>query len=143
MSQSGYRVPTVNTFALDLWLFMNNLTKNPTDLKGVVPILTYLFQTTNWLTLTPRYSLHSFTPGLLFIFSPGAKTSIWHWWWGWYENNKQNQNWYTENRNIFLIQLPKYSEFEHRHLTPKKYFLRLSLGGWECDRHITRAINDH
>ena len=56
------------------------------NLKGVVPILTCAISTLNLLTLTPRLILHNFTSGLLFIFSPEAKTSMWHWGWGCYEN---------------------------------------------------------
>ena len=56
-------------------------------LKRVVLILTSVFSTLNWLTLTlKRHLLHNFTSRLLFIFSPRAKISMWHWGWGCCEN---------------------------------------------------------
>ena len=52
-------------------------------LKRVVAILTCLFFTLNWLTLTLRHICTILPHG--YFFSPGAKISMWHWGWGCYK----------------------------------------------------------
>ena len=60
-----------------------------------MPTLPCIFYTLNWLTLTCKTHFAHFYL-MVFIFSRWAKTSIWHWEWGCYENTYENQNWYTK-----------------------------------------------
>ena len=117
------------------------------SLKGVVPILTCVFYTLNWLTLTPETHFAQFYLKVSFYFLSWAKnkyvtlgmrllwkyirksklvyqlictvsaiTSKVKWIWSW---------------NFGVIMRKIWAFIWHQ----KKYYFRLSPGGWEYDRH--------
>ena len=55
-------------------------------LKVDMPILTCIFFTFNWLTLTSEMRFWSFTLRYLLVYSSEAKESMHPWGWGYYEN---------------------------------------------------------
>ena len=116
-------------------------------LKVDMPILTHIFFTFNWLTLTSEMHFVKFHPEVASCllsrgkrkYAPLGMRLIW----------KYIRNYFLVYQLIshFLLYLQNYKEFEAKilDLQPEKYglsfdikkmyYFRLSPGGWECDRH--------
>ena len=116
-------------------------------LKVDVPILTCIFFTFNWLTLTSEMHFVKFHPVVASCllsrgkrkYAPLGMRLLW----------KYIRNYFLVYQLIspFLVYLQNYKEFEAEMLDfairkiwafiwyQKIYYFRLSPGGWECDRH--------
>ena len=111
-------------------------------LKGVsVPFLTSAISILNWLTLTPKTHFV-----FLYIFSPGAKTIMWHWGWGC--NKKYIRKWKWVYRKLVQFQTSKvlwtwswhFGVIMRKnicfHMIPKKTLFPVAPWGMRiCDRH--------
>ena len=81
-------------------------------LKAVVHIMTYVFYTPNWLTLTLKTHFAQFHHKVTCYFLSWGKTSLWHWGWGSYANTEDNQNKYTGSSYIFCYNFQSTVKFE-------------------------------
>ena len=139
-------------------LFAQNTVKCPSgfhyymsynSVKGGLPILSCIFFTFNWLTLTSEMHFVKFHPEVASCllsrgknkYAPLGMRLLWKIW-------KYIRNYFLVYQLIshFLSYLQNYKEFKAKilDLQPEKYglsfdikmyYFRLSPGGWECDRH--------
>ena len=103
--------------------------------------------TLSWWILTPKIHFVQFYLKVASYFLPWGKNKnvtlgkrlLWKY--------IKNENWYTGNRYIFChscqsrvnlkLKIWCYNEKNMGfHLTPKKYYFRLSPGGWDCNGNI-------
>ena len=124
-------------------------------LKRVVPILTFVFSTLNWLTLALRHILYNFTSKLLFYFLSWGKNKyvtlgmrlLWKFIIRKSKLVYQNRYIFCYNfQSIVNLKLKFWGYNKKKYglsFDLKKYYFRLSPGGWECNRNISLISNKH